>query len=397
MKLGHRNSLGAALLASLLAACTGGISADGDGDGDNPDGTDDPNDPDAAPDDWAQLLEEREFHYPSALRTASLRLVGDLPTAAQIASITDASGQEAKKAAYEAIIDELLDDPRFGRQMFYWWQDTLKLGDTAEFDGAAGFAANLAVTNGSYMDLLTATSGQCGSFDVGSGTYTPGDCGNGGPQVGLLTHPGMLRQFYGNLAFRRTRWVQETFACTKFPAEFSDDPQDVGGAAMYTGLFPFESVAGLATGRVDFQDASSVVCANCHSTMNHIAPLFAYYDMDGINTGATMSVPTPLPDNPPALISDYLTDTGESLAWRFGDDITDMTSLGAAMVDDPAIAECAVARAWNWALGKGDVVEMLELVPPEVIQQQIDDFVADNYGSKDLLRAVFTADDFVKF
>ena len=42
--------------------------------------------------------------------------------------------------------------------------------------------------------------------------------------AGVLTDPAVMRQFYSNMAFRRVRWVQETFACTKFPAEVSTEP-----------------------------------------------------------------------------------------------------------------------------------------------------------------------------
>ena len=63
--------------------------------------------------------------------------------------------------------------------------------------------------------------------------------------TGLLTHPGMHEHYFGNLAFRRVRWVQETFACTAFPAEIADAPLDVQGATPYTGKFPFASIARL--------------------------------------------------------------------------------------------------------------------------------------------------------
>ena len=389
--------LAAALVPALmpLVACGGGVSGDGTTD----DSTDVVDDvvvlPDANVDEWDDKLTEREIDYNAAFRTASLRLIGELPTLAQVQAIDGAGAEAAKKAAYEGLIDDLLANPLMGRQMFYWWRDTLKLGDTAEFDGAAGFAANLSVTDGDYRQLLTAAAGQCGTFDEGTGTYTPGDCGNGAQQAGLLSHPGMMRQFFGNFAFRRVKWVQETFVCTKFPAETAAEPQDVGGAALYTGLFPFESVPSLATGRINFQDVSAVVCANCHSTMNHIAPLFAYHDDNGQMQGA-MSVPTPLEGAPPAQMTDYLTGV-ETTAWRFGEEVTDLPALGTAMAADPDIAACAVARTWNWAMGKGDIVEALEEVPAETIQTQIDDFVADGFKMKALLRAVFTSDDFVKF
>jgi hypothetical protein len=67
------------------------------------------------------------------------------------------------------------------------------------------------------------------------------------------------------------------------------------------------------------------------------------------------------------------------------------------MASDPAIAECAVARTWNWAFGKGDIVDTLALVPSEVIAAQVQAFAADGYRLKSTIYRVFTSDDFVKF
>jgi hypothetical protein len=208
----------------------------------------------------------------------------------------------------------------------------------------------------------------------------------------------MMKQFYSNFAFRRVRWVQETFVCTKFPAEMSTTPQNVGGASPYTGVWPFNSIAtnkNGGMGRVDFQDTSAVICANCHSTINHIAPLFATYDQNGAFT-TSISVPTPLEGAPPAQLTDYLP-PGEGLAWRMGVPVADMTGLGAAMAADPDVAECGVARIWNWALGKTDIVDALEEVPPETIATEVAAFQSNGYKLKDLIKAVYTSDDFVKF
>lgn len=385
-------TLGAVLLSAALVACGGGISANDSSDDTTTD-VDDGGD-DVALDEWDQRLTEREVDYNAALRIASLRLVGELPTLAQINQVASAAD---KKVAYEGLVTQLLADTRFANIMYKWWQDTLKLGADPAYSSAAAFAAKLTVDNGDYRQLLTATGGQCGSFDEATATFTPADCMNGGSQAGLLSHPGMLEQFYSNFAFRRARWVQETFACTKFPAEASDTPIDVGGAALYTGLLPFENLASLTNGgRVDFQDVSAVVCANCHANLNPMSPLFAYYDDKGQNTTA-MSVPTPLEGNPPAVISDYLIAGEQVTSWRYGNDTSDLPAFGAAMAADPDIAACAVARAWNWAMGKGDIVDTLQEVPASVIQQQIDDFVSDGFAMKDLLFNVFTSDDFVKF
>ena len=52
---------------------------------------------------------------------------------------------------------------------------------------------------------------------------------------------------------------------------------------------------------------------------------------------------------------------------------------------------------WNWAIGKQDIVDTLSEVPVETIQAQLDAFIASGYKMKDLIYAVYTADDFVKF
>jgi hypothetical protein len=205
-----------------------------------------------------------------------------------------------------------------------------------------------------------------------------------------------MAQFNSNFAFRRTRWVQETFVCTAFPAEVAAAPTDVGAAAPYTGTWPFASIAGKDNGgRVDFHDVSATICANCHSTINHIAPLFANYDANGAYQTA-IAVATPLDGAPLAKLSDYLP-AGETTAWRFGTPTADLPALGAAMAADPQVAACGVARVWNWALGKTDIVDTLQQVPTTTIQDQITAFKASNYHLKDLVLAVYTSDDFVKF
>ena len=84
--------------------------------------------------------------------------------------------------------------------------------------------------------------------------------------AGVVTNPGVMKHYAGNLAFRRVRWVQEVFDCTAFPAEVQA-PQQVGtNNAAYTAPWPFQSISGTDNGgRIDFHDTSAVVCANCHA------------------------------------------------------------------------------------------------------------------------------------
>ena len=347
-------------------------------------------------DDWDDLLSQRVVDYNAALRIAALRLTGKLPTMDEINSVANAPDDLAKKAAYEGLVQQYMSSPDFARQMFFFWRDTFKMGETAMLDTAPAFAARLSVNNGSYMDLFTAGADGCPTFDVNAGTFTSAECANGGPKAGILTNPGVQAHYFGNLAFRRARFVQETFVCTKFPAE-TGAPIDVGGAAPYTSTWPFNSIASPTNGggRINFQDVSAVICANCHGTLNHLTPLFAYYDENGAYQTA-ISVPTPLDGAPMARMTDYLP-AGETTAWRLNVPTADLPALGQAIAADPAVAECAIARTWNWAMGKTDIVDTLQEVPTATIQAQLDAFKTSGYKMKDMIYAVYTSEDFVKF
>jgi hypothetical protein len=373
--------------ATSFAGCTGEPISGDDGEGSGSGS--------GVLDEWDQLLGTRVVDYNAALRTAALRLTGDLPTMTEMIAVQAAPDDEARKVAYEALITDYMSRPAFAAQMFYFWRDTFKMGETAELDAAPAFAAQISVENRSYLELFTASTGTCPTFAQATGAFTAADCPGTGPTAGVITNPGAMKHYFSNFAFRRVRWVQETFDCTKFPAEVGATPIDVGGASPYLGVWPFASISGLQTGRVDFQDVSAVVCANCHQTLNHIAPLFANYDEDGVYQTA-ISVPTPLDGAPTAELTDYLP-TGETTAWRYQVPAADLPGLGAAMAADTDVAKCGVARVWNWALGKTDIVDTLQEVPVETIQTQLDAFTASGHKMKDLIFAVYTSDDFVKF
>lgn len=348
------------------------------------------------PDQWDQILASRVTDYNAALRIAALRLTGDMPSMTEIGTVAGATG-DAQKTAYEGLVRDYMNRPAFANQMFLFWRDTFKTGGTAEFDTAAAFAAQLAVTNASYMDLFTKASANCPTFNAGTGVFTPAECTNGGPKAGVLTNPGLMKQFFSNLAMRRGRFVQETFDCARFPIEHATTPIDVGGSAPYDGAWPFTSIASPQNGggRVNFQDVSAAICANCHQTLNHLVPLFAYYDMNGAYQ-TTIQVPVPLPNNPTAMMTDWLP-PGETTAWRYQKPAATIPDLGNVMAADPGVAECAVDRMWNFALGKEDIVDQLVAVPKPTIQAELDAFTQNGFKVKDLIFSVFTADAFVKF
>jgi hypothetical protein len=342
---------------------------------------------------YDEALQEREVDYASALRIAALRLTGDLPALQDIKDLERASDA---KAAYETLVAMYIADPRFAETQIEFWKNTFKMGGSNELDSAGIFAAQLVVENRSYLELLTAASGTCPTYDAETNAFVPGECDNGVDiHAGLLSHPGMNAHFSSNMAFRRTRWVQETFACTAFPTELADEPQQLSDTAIYTAPWEFSSIAGIESGGdIDFLDYQSVVCANCHATMNHMAPLFGYFDDQGQAT-TDIAVPKPVDGNPMTTMLDWLPE-GETTAWRVDQPVSDLVGLGDAMANDPRIAECAVARAWNWAMGKGDIVDTLSLVPPEVFAAQYNDFTT-NYDFKNLIYQVFTSEDFIRF
>jgi hypothetical protein len=418
-------ALGGAALAGATAACNGPGYADGLDDAAGPgpttpmtpaapdapappatppaDGT--PRDldgdgyvdlPGAAADlspEWQARLAERRADYGAALRTASLRLRGTLPTLREVRYVASA---DVPRRAYEQLLDGMLEDDRFEQRMIELYRDTFRMGGGA-MDSAPVFAARLLAEDRDFTEIFTATRGTCPSYDAASGEFRDGDCDNGVPvHAGVLTHPGVMQQFYSNLAFRRVRWVQEVFACAPFPAERGGTPTDVGGPAPYLAPWPFESISGATSGgRVDFHDVSSVICANCHATMNHIAPLFARFDEMG-RLQADVQVRLPIDGSPVARMSDWLPE-GEGTAWRYGVPAADLPALGRALAADPDVEACTVARLWNFAMGHGDVITQADVVPAEVIAPHVATYRASGHRLRTTLRAIFASEDFVKF
>jgi hypothetical protein len=385
---------GAVALAGCLAPAPTGTGGPGDPGGD-PNQQNNNNNVQQTPKEDPTLA-AREKNYGLALRTAALKLVGALPTMDEIAAVKDAP-------TYQAQIDKYLADPRFALRMRSYYSDMMKLGDPTpsgkpSFLTAPTFAAELVVKDRPITDLFTATTNTCPTLD-GTGAFTDASCAmsNGGKTVGVLTDPGAMSQFFSNMAFRRVRWIQESFVCTKFPAEYSATPKTMGNG-QYVSPWPFTSITGgtdKAVAPVNFQDTSSVVCANCHTTMNHLAPLFANFDTNGAYQ-TTIQVHTPVPMNPITKMTDWLP-ASEVLSWRYQEPVADMTALGASMAADPDIANCQVARAWNWAMSKTDIVNDLAVVPETVIGTYETMLVNDGYKMKPVLKAMFTSDDFVKF
>ncbi|EYF08848.1 Hypothetical protein CAP_2709 [Chondromyces apiculatus DSM 436] len=354
---------------------------------------DDPNKP-VNPDDVEPeeeeftVLGERQIEYPEALRTASLKLLRRLPTLAEIKEV-----ETGGKEAYEAAIDDMLQDPLFAARMVKWWQDIMRQGggNGDDRNTAPTFAAQLIVEDRPFTDVLTATANNCPTYNEGMNTFQAGTCNSGAPaEAGVLTNPGVMRQFYGPMAFRRVRWVQEIFACKAFPAETGK--AENRGNGTYYAAWPWESIS---ADPVNFLDTQAAICANCHQTSNHLAPLFANFGEDGMwqNMPAVKTnVNGELVDSQR---THWLPDS-EQTAWRFGKPAADLPALGAVMAEDAEVHRCMVSRAWNFTMSKEDIVSDAANIDGAVIKPFIDMFSA-NRNLKEVLRAMLKSEDFVKY
>jgi hypothetical protein len=353
------------------------------------------------------ILDERVLSYNEALRTAALKLVGRLPTLDEIEAVRTA---EDPKKMYETYIDQFLQSPRFASAMVRFWQNTFRMGGPASGmipnrDAAPHFAAQLIVENRDYRELFTAASGTCPTFEPATGTFTPVDCANGPVTAGILSDAGLQHQYYSFLGFRRVRFIQETFVCRKLPAEYRPDPIPKGNGS-YTSPWPFESIGDTSNGgRVGFQDTTSAICANCHTTMNHRVPLLAVFNEFGMyveptpsaeNGSPEYSVLVPITDSPKARLSDYLV-AGETPGWKFGKPAPTLAELGQHMAEDDEVARCAVVRAWNFGFSKGDAVYDLADIPDSVIKPLVDEYKANGHKLRDTIRSVFVHEDFVRY
>lgn len=400
MRTHNAKTLMAFMGTLAIAGCLGGMPSDPAGDApDNPDAG-------AATPKEHPLLAQRAVDYGLALRTASLKLVGGLPTMDEIAAVKDA-------ASYSAQIDKYLADRRFSAQMISYFRDMMKMGGSVQvlvtekvgdkeekrivdvsLEAAPMFAAQLVVEDRAMTELFTANAGTCPTYNEKTGTFASANCmtSNGQGSVGVLTDPGAMAHYYAGMAFRRARWVQETFACATFPVEIRATPEP-RGKGQYLNAWPFDSISGGSGAPVDFKE-TTVMCANCHGTMNHLAPLFGNFDIAGrFQNGIRVETP-----GRPGFTArtDWLPPT-EGTAWRWQQPAANLAELGRAMAADPDVPRCQVFRAWNWAMSKTDIVDDRATIPRQTVAPAESRFVTGGYKLKAVLKAIFTHDDFVKF
>ncbi|EYF08519.1 hypothetical protein [Chondromyces apiculatus] len=381
-------ALGAALMAT---SCAGDLPEDGGSSGTafNPNEPADP-DKEPIPEEAYDILNERVESPNEALRTASLKILRRFPTLDEITEV-----ETGGRASYEALLDAMFETPEFSERMIKWWQDIMRQGGADPGDdrnAAPTLAAQLIVEGRPFMQVLTATD-NCSAYDAANNAFVAAPCNSGAPaEAGVLTNPGVMRQFYGTMAFRRVRWVQEIFTCRDLPVEEGATPQDVGGGGSFQGPWAFTSISGAP---VNFLGTDGVVCANCHQTMNHMAPLFGRFDMDGRYLTDGYGVVTNVNGEAVPSQLEHWLPAGQTTAWRFGKPAADLPALGAAIAADPQVHACMVKRAWNFVMSKEDIVSAGAIVPDEIVAPFLERFKS-GFDLKDTLRAMFKSDDFLK-
>ncbi len=371
------------------------------------------------PDAMRTELDERVVNYGEALRTASLKLTGAQPALDDILAIRDAADDAARKVLYESMVDGMLETSGFTRQMIALWRNILRMrlnlvgGATVSHDTAPTFAARLMVSGADFSTLFTATSSTCPTYNEKADTFTDAECNNGVTPSGILTNPGIYEVYRGNLALRSVRYFHETFLCRSAlepRAEPTATSSTVGACGQaqspgYDSPWDEDSITGRCnstrTGEsmwaVEFHEPTgNGACGNCHGTFNHRAPLFARFDDSGQYSPSQFEVFMAIDGEPRALATDFLP-AGESPAYKSGSPATTIGELGTLMANDPEVHSCLVKRMWNFAMSHGDIVTDGAAVPDSVVADLVIDFQNDGFNLKNVLRAVFKHDDFVRF
>lgn len=394
-------------------------------------------------------LDERELDYAEALRTASILIVGDAPTVAEIYELADLP-PDMQKEKYIEIIDRKLADPRFASSLVEFFKYTYKMGGAATTmgeptrDTAPNFAAQIVYEGKDWRNTLTQQTNTCPSFNPATNTFSPASCTNMPSQTmvsGVLTDPGIHSLYYGNLAFRRNRFFHETFLCKSGNEQAGGEPTDAPPSDApcsgenpipgYNNKWAVSEIAGKCNGgRVNFHEYNnSNVCSNCHSTWNHRSPLFAQFDSRGIyqsiSGAGEYSVFVPVTGSPRAKMSDWLcvasscpNGGNNKPAWKKmmkvnGVDTpapaANLVDLGKVMVQDDEVIECSVKRMWNYAMGRADITEIggrswVNLPDradknPELLTMSklISQFKGNGYNLKQVFRTILLSDDFTRF
>ena len=174
-------------------------------------------------------------------RIAALRLTGDLPTMDEINAVANARRRRGEEDRVRGADHRVHGSARRSRSRCSTSGATRSsMGETADARHRAGVRRR--ARRSRTARTWTCSRGDRQLPDVRRGRPARSrrpTAPNGGPQAGVLDQPGVMTQFFSNFAFRRVALGPGDVRLHEVPGRGRDDAADVGGAAPYTGVWPF--------------------------------------------------------------------------------------------------------------------------------------------------------------
>lgn len=299
------------------------------------------------------------------LARLSLDLRGVRPTVDEIARV------EADPAALDAIVDELLRDPRFEdrvlalyREVFLTRTEFLAIGDDTAFyaqladrqaffdsvgDEPVRLMAHLATEDLPYdlavtgdFTLIDEHLAQLYPTDRPADAvgWVPARYTDGRPAAGVLATNGLWLRYPSmdsNMQRKRANVTSKLFMCRDFLAS----------------VVPFDN-------EVDLLDEGALAdairtqpgCTACHDTLEPIASYFWGFDYAYEEGFYTVDALTYHPDRERR----WMDETGVAPAW-YGEPATGLGELGSQLVRDEGFDPCAVEHVWRHLLRRAPTPE----------------------------------------
>lgn len=234
--------------------------------------------------------------YAKALRTASIKLRGQLPSVDETQRILDA---KEPRLEYESLIDEFLDpasNPALGDSIVDHFKQVFLVGDTTEnvthlgvnytvnHNALPNLATHLILNDKSWKEILTAEYYVDDNFQMQTDVAT---YSNSPVLAGALTDPAYLRKFGNSAAlnYQRASITHQLFECGIYPNGTYTWLARTNSSASDPSIINAEDDPGSTTGgdpRVHKKYAGvmeGVTCHTCHNN-NAMRQVWAKYVTD---------------------------------------------------------------------------------------------------------------------
>ena len=341
--------------------------------------------------------------YEHALRAASIKLTGNLPSLAEIKQVRDTSDQ---KGEYEKLVDTYMKRPTFAAQIVDFFRDSFNNGGQRQINGQ-----NI------NMDLARRRTPRAGGEISRSPTWSrraPNTCQTLDTGRGDVHVDGLPERERGRRAHRRRRAGAVLLehglpsralgaGDLRLPASSRPRPPARHAAADGRRRTPrrgrsSQSPAGRRRARASTSRTTRRSSApTATATMNHQSRRCSRnFDDAGAPMARRPQVPVPIrePDRGARRLA---AGVGEDRLVAHGSPAADIPALGAAIAADPEFARCMATRVWNWALSRPDVVDDDASITPDWRRTLATELTASNWNLKPHDPSVFTSDAFVRF